>query len=261
MILSVDIGNTKTCLAVYADDVDAKLHSKVYLIFDTNKLISKEALQDYVRWRLSNKGVDFEDISVVCVSSVVPALSKTWAKFVEDTQAEFFLFNYELALKLINVSYPHPEEVADDFYCAAIAADRLYPGASIVVDFGTATNFSFIDSNSTFVGGIICPGIDLGMKALVSNASLIESFHPELPKHTIGQSSDEALQSGIVLGEAKRADGLIQAAIAEWDEKDPNIIFSGGYSKYLSSYSHYDVIVDKELVLKGVYIAYKELVA
>ncbi|MCF0104959.1 MAG: type III pantothenate kinase [Eggerthellaceae bacterium] len=258
MILAVDIGNTKTCLALYAEDGGDKLKSLQYFFYDTRKKISSGALKDYIFWRLGSKDVDFSEISAVSVTSVVPNLSVIWEKFVEGTSAEFFLCDYKHAGKLIGLNYPDPSEVGCDFYCAAIAADRIYDGAKVVVDFGTASNYIFVNSIHEFIGGIICPGIDLGRHALLDKASMLEHFEPKLPKRTIGRSSEGAMLSGIVLGEVKRADGLIDAAIEEWDEKSPTVIFTGGYCEYLVKYSKYKPFNDKELVLKGAYLCYME---
>ncbi|MCF0231720.1 MAG: type III pantothenate kinase [Enterococcus sp.] len=260
MVLAVDIGNTKTCLALYSSDTSNLLESQHYIFFNTKKNTSCASLKKKITWLLGTIGVDISQISAVCVCSVVPNLNNIWKNFVEETSAEFLLCDYQLIKQLIKIDYPIPEEVGADFYCAAIAANALYSGAKIIVDFGTATNFAFVNSRDEFVGGIICPGVDLSGDALLNKASLLDHFEPRLPKHVIGTSSQEALLSGIVLGEVKRADGLIEAAIEEWGEKQPNIIFTGGYCQHLLQYSRFSPVADKELVLKGAYLCFKKYV-
>lgn len=90
----------------------------------------------------------------------------------------------------------------------AVAARELFGSPVIVVDFGTATNIEVVDKQGRFLGGIIAPGVQTGAAALFSHATRLAAIDLIDPHHAIGRNTEEALQAGIVYGEADRADGL-----------------------------------------------------
>ena len=63
-----------------------------------------------------------------------------------------------------------------------IAAHALYEGDLIIIDFGTATTFDVVDYTGAYKGGIITPGINLSLDALVTAAARLPRIAIEAPK-------------------------------------------------------------------------------
>jgi type III pantothenate kinase len=96
--------------------------------------------------------------------------------------------------------YDNPKELGSDRIVNALAAYHLYGGPTIVVDFGTSTNFDIVSAKGEFVGGVLAPGIEISIDALASRAARLLKVELTRPRAVIGKSTVEALQSGILYG-------------------------------------------------------------
>src|SRR5690606_12533178 len=111
--------------------------------------------------------------------------------------------------RYIKMSYPNPREVGADRIVNAVSAIDRYGAPVIVIDFGTATTFCYIDENESYHGGLISPGINISMEALYSKASKLPKIEIMETEHIIGRSTVEAMQSGIYYGYVSLVDGII----------------------------------------------------
>ena len=111
--------------------------------------------------------------------------------------------------------YDNPKEVGSDRIVNALAAYHLYGGPSIVVDFGTSTNFDVVSAKGEFLGGVLAPGIEISIDALAARAARLLKVELTRPRSVIGKSTVEALQSGILYGFAGQIDGLVRRIEAE----------------------------------------------
>ncbi len=96
-----------------------------------------------------------------------------------------------------------------------------------MVDFGTATNIEVIDARGCFIGGIIAPGVETSASALFSHATRLAATELGAPPAPVGTSTEEAIQSGIVFGEAGRVDGLIERVFEQIGRRCP-VVATGG---------------------------------
>jgi type III pantothenate kinase len=133
------------------------------------------------------------------------------------------------------------------------------------VDFGTATNIEVINEAGEFIGGVLAPGMLTGASALINAASRLGAVEMTAPTHVIGRSSAEAMQSGIVLGEAARADGILSAIFKELAEgkgakgasaaapsvKKPFVVATGGLATTIAPHCTNIDIVEPDLTLIG----------
>ncbi|MEX7468037.1 type III pantothenate kinase, partial [Pseudomonas aeruginosa] len=71
----------------------------------------------------------------------------------------------------ISIDVDEPASLGADRAVNTIAAHALHPGDLIVIDFGTATTFDVVDYSGAYKGGIIAPGINLSLDALVTAAA------------------------------------------------------------------------------------------
>ncbi len=125
------------------------------------------------------------------------------------------------------ILYENPREVGADRMADAVGAYDLYPGASIVVDMGTATVFDVISAaKGEYVGGAIAPGVAISLDALYTHAAALRSVELVRPRSVIGRSTVESIQSGVLYGFAAQVDGIVERIFEEIGEV--TVIGTGG---------------------------------
>src|SRR5205814_8663744 len=95
------------------------------------------------------------------------------------------------------VRYDDPREVGPDRIANAVAARSRYGAPSIVVDFGTSTNFDVVSAAGEYVGGVLAPGVEVSMDALFDRAARLVKVDYVEPETVIAKSTVAALQSGL----------------------------------------------------------------
>jgi type III pantothenate kinase len=130
----------------------------------------------------------------------------------------------------VPVLMDNPREVGTDRIINALAASRLFPGPSIVVDFGTATTFDVVSAKGEYVGGAIAPGIEISLEALGRRGAQLRKVEMLRPRSVIAKNTVEALQSGILYGFASQVDGIVGRMTAELrlGPDDLEVIATGG---------------------------------
>ncbi len=251
MLLALDIGNTQTVIGLYSD-AKSEEPSHTWRI-----ATNRNAAADNVRIELlslfSYEDVRVEDIDAAAIASVVPALSLAWAEAIGKTLSIETLFcTVELAMSVgvFTTDYPNPREIGADRVADAIAARFVYEPPVVVVDFGTATNIEVIRGDGAFVGGIIAPGVHTSADALFSKATRLAAIDLATPPTFIGRSTEHAIQSGIVFGEAGRVDGLLEGIFRELGQK-AHVVATGGLAPTIAPYLHHEATIDPSLTLAG----------
>jgi type III pantothenate kinase len=151
----------------------------------------------------------------------------------------------------------NPKEVGADRIADAVAAYDLYKGPIVVVDFGTATTFEAISARGEYLGGAIFPGIDISLDALFARAAALRRVELVEPRHVIGRSTVESMQSGVVYGYTALVDGMVSRIEAELDEK-ANVISPGGLSGLITPLSSTIDHHEPWLTLHGLRLIYEK---
>jgi type III pantothenate kinase len=133
------------------------------------------------------------------------------------------------------ILYDNPKEVGADRIANSVAAFDLYGGPTIVVDFGTGTNFDLISANGEFIGGAIAPGIEISMDALFGRAAALRAVELIEPRNVIGKNTVESLQSGILYGFASLIDGMVRRFQKELG--DCTVVATGGLAQIVAPVS------------------------
>lgn len=211
MLLAVDVGNSNTVVGVFRGD-ELVRHWRV----------STEAERTPDEVALIFQGLlGFADLSFthnihgVVIASVVPTVTETFREMC----AGYFPFPpvvVEPGVRTgISLRHDNPREIGADRIANAVAAERLYGGPTIVVDFGTSTNFDAISRDGQFIGGVIAPGVHVSTEALVAKAARLPKVETLAPTSAIGRTTVAALQSGIVFGFAGQVDAIVTRVAAE----------------------------------------------
>ena len=223
MLLAIDVGNTQTVVGIYQD---GSLQYRWRVA--TNKSHTSDELRVKLVPLLASEGLKLDDVRGVALASVVPALTMAWcAAAYRMIGKDALVCSAETAGSLFEADYPNPHEIGADRVADAVAAKALYGAPVIVVDFGTATNMEVVDADGRFIGGVIAPGVETSASALFSHATKLGAIDLVDPHTAIGHNTEEAIQAGIVYGEADRVDGIIRRIFAQLGYETP-VVATGG---------------------------------
>ena len=249
MLLVLDVGNTNTTLGVY--DGQTLTHSW-RLTSERQRTVDEYGIM--CRTLLELAGLDFSAIDAIAISSVVPPLDFTLFKMAQVYFHIEPLF-VRAASAGIPVLYDDPNEVGADRIVNSVAALTKYGAPCIVVDFGTATTFDVISRAGEYLGGIICPGIQISADALFQRAARLRNTEIRRPEKLIGTNPTSSIQSGLYYGNIALVDGLLERMIEELGP-DTRVIATGGLAPLISRGSRLIETSDPDITLEGLRIIY-----
>lgn len=251
MLLTIDIGNTNTSLGVF-DGEKLAAHWRI----ETQPKRTADELGVLIRQLFEFSEIDYQKISAIIISSVVPPLDLAFQKAFEKyfkLEAIISDSTFDFGLK---IKYNPPSGVGADRLVAASAANFKYGKPCIVCDFGTATTIDAINSESEFLGGTIAPGMKVLADALFEKTSKLPKVEIKKPETVIGNSTVYSIQSGIYFGYIGLVDGIVRRMIAELAEK-PKVVATGGLANLIAENSETIEIVDDFLMLEGLRLIYE----
>lgn len=251
MLLAINANNTNTVFAVWDGD---RLEGAWRTSTDV-----KRTADEYVVWLdhlLSLGGLSRNRISGAIVASVVPEANFNLDKLCKDYCASMPLMVGEATVELgVKALVERPEEVGADRLVNTVAVHDRYPGAAIVVDFGTATTFDVVDEDGNYRGGVIAPGINLSLHALEAAAAKLPSVPICRTSKVIGTSTVACMQSGIFWGYVGLIEGLVTRIKAEFGAP-MRVIATGGLAPLFENSSPMIEKVDGTLMLWGLRLVY-----
>jgi type III pantothenate kinase len=243
VLLAVDVGNTQTMFGTY-EGAELTEHWRVA----TERSKSGDELGALYRSFL-----DLSRVSGICLSSVVPQLTRSYEEFAERYTGAELLQVGPGAKTGIPIRYDDPRDVGPDRIANSVAAVERYGAPCIVVDFGTSTNFDVVSEEAEYIGGVLAPGIEISMDALAARAARLRKVDFIEPESVIGKTTVAALQSGVVYGFAGQVDGIVDAIRGELGSK-ARTIATGGLAALIAPHSRTIERVDLFLTLEGLRI-------
>ena len=255
MILCIDIGNTNTVLGL----ADAGAITKSWRI-RTDPRITSDELFITVNHLFAIHGIDIKIISDVIISCVVPPVLHAYENFTKTyLNISSIIVDHSMNIG-IKVVYPNPSEIGTDRLLTAAAAWYKFGTALVIIDFGTATTFDYVNGNGEYIGGVISPGIMISAEALFSHASKlprVEIFKAPSPS-IIATDTVNAISSGIIYGYAGLVDSIV-ARMKKEKKETTTVVATGGFATLISRLSESIDDVDELLLLKGLVLVHKEI--
>ncbi len=246
MLLAIDVGNTQTVIGLYE-----KRRLRHMWRVATNKVHTSDELRLKVNPLLESENITVGDVTGAALASVVPTLTSAWVVALKRLIGrDPVVCSASSAQDLFEACYANLLEIGADRVADAVAARALYGAPVVVVDFGTATNIEVIDKDGRFIGGVIAPGLETSASALFSHATKLAATELVDPRTAIGGSTVQAIQAGIVYGEADRVDGLLDRIFDQLGYTAP-VVATGGLAGRLVSVMRTPTRVNKELTLEG----------
>jgi type III pantothenate kinase len=231
MLLTIDAGNTQTVVGLFRD-ADLVDHWRIATVADR----TSDELALMVQQFLGFHGFSFDaSITGVAISSGVPRVTAE-LRTMTERYFGFPALILEPGVRTgMPILYDNPKEVGADRIANAVGAYDLYGGPSIVVDFGTATTIEAVSDKGEYLGGALFPGVEISMDALFERAAGLRRVELTEPKHVIGKSTTESIQSGTIYGFSAQVDGLVDRFVAELGPCE--VIATGGLAEPIIPHS------------------------
>jgi type III pantothenate kinase len=241
MLLAIDAGNTQTVFGLFEG---AELRERFRV--GTNHSHTADELAVLLR-----SLVDLETVEGAVLCSSVPQLVSEYEGFAERWAGVGLLVLGPGVSTGMPIRYDDPREVGPDRIANAVAARERHGAPSVVVDFGTSTNFDVVSEAGEFAGGVLAPGIEISMDALFARAARLPKVPFVAPERVISQTTVSALQSGLVYGFAGQVDAIVDRIREELGAPDAPVVATGGLAELIAPHSRTISTVDPELTLQG----------
>jgi len=251
LIFVFDVGNTNIVLGVY-DKEELKHHWRI----ETNRHRTEDEFGMIVKNLFDHVQLSFSDIDGIIISSVVPPIMFSLERMC---QKYFHIKPLVVGPGIktgLDIKYENPREVGADRIVNAVAAIHEYGSPLVIVDFGTATTYCYINEHNQYMGGAIAPGIGISTEALYSRAAKLPRIEISRPDDVVGKNTVSAMQAGILYGYVGQVEGIVKR-MKDKSKVTPKVIATGGLANLIAEESDIIDAVDPFLTLKGLQLIYK----
>jgi type III pantothenate kinase len=250
MVLAVDIGNSNIVLGCFENE---QIHFIERLSTNQNSTVLEYTV-------LIKNILELNDLSHLSfqggiISSVVPSVTNTVREaMIRLTKKPVMVVGPGIRTGL-KIMLDNPAQLGSDRVADAVAAVHEYPCPLIIIDMGTATTISAIDRDKNFLGGMIIPGLRVSLDSLTTRTSQLPKISLDPPKKVIGSNTVDCMKSGIIYSTAASIDGVVERIEEEMGEQC-TVISTGGLARKIIPYCKRDIIIDDQLLLKGLMLIY-----
>ncbi len=251
MILAIDIGNSNIVLGCI-DGGEILFEARMA----TDHIKTSDQYTVEMKNMLDLFGIRLPSIEGTIISSVVPPVMNSVRTAVAKlTKKPCYTVGPGLKTGL-NIKIDNPAQAGSDLIVAAVAAIDAYGKPLIIIDMGTATTMTVIDRTGSFIGGSIHPGVKISLEALTHGTAQLPGISLDKPKHVIGRNTVDSMQSGMMLGTAAMLDGMIERIEAELGY-GTTVVATGGIARFVVPMCKREIILDRNLLLKGLDLLYR----
>lgn len=253
MILTIDVGNTNITCGVFDGDSLAatfRITTKMPRTSDEYGMLLGNLLE-----RNEIQGTDIQD-AILCsvVPNVMHSLQGALIKYFHITPIVV-----EAGIRTgIRIVTPNPQQIGADRIADAVGAYEIYGGPVLVIDFGTATTYDFVDESGAFLGGITAPGIRISARALWEDAAKLPEIEIKKPASILGKDTTTSMQSGLVYGQIGQLEYIVRRVKEEVGLDNVKTIVTGGLGRIIANETDAIDVYDPNLTLKGIQLVYKK---
>lgn len=252
MILAIDIGNTNIVTGCIKD---GKILFRERL--STNHTATKLEYSAIFKTAFEMYSINSGEIDGAIISSVVPSVTGVVKDSIETLCGTQVMVVGPGIKTGISIVIDNPAQLGSDLVVDAVAGVSEYSVPQIIIDMGTATTITAIDREKRFLGGAIMPGVRVSHDALIDRTSQLPKIALEKPKKVIGSNTIDCIKSGIIYGNAGAIDGIIDRYREELGG-DCTVIATGGLAKVIAPLCKNEIIIDEDLLLKGLMLIYEK---
>jgi type III pantothenate kinase len=255
MLLAIDAGNTNVVFALLEG---REIKARWRIATDPRRTADEYAV--WLHQLLELQGLGKDDVKAVIIGTVVPrALHNLQVLASKYFGVEALVAGQDGVPYGIELDVVEPKTVGADRALNAIAAHSLHKGDLIVIDFGTATTFDVVDSSGAYKGGIIAPGINLSLDALVNAAAKLPRIAIQAPadnKSVIGRTTEDQMHIGIFWGYVTMIEGLV-TRLREEIGRPVKVISTGGLAILFNDHTSVFDAIEPDLTITGLGLLYE----
>ena len=254
MLLAIDAGNTNVVFALVEDGT---IRARWRIATDPRRTADEYAV--WLSQLLNLEGYDRTQVTGVIIATVVPRalhnLQTLARKYFDSEPVIAGQAPVEWGMQL---DVLEPKSVGADRAVTMIAAHARHPGDLIVIDFGTAATFDVVDYTGAYKGGIIAPGINLSLDALVTAAAKLPRIAIEAPSDTsvIGRDTVTQMHIGIYWGYVAMIEGLVARMKAEVG-RPCTVVATGGLAVLFEQHTDAFDAIEPDLTIQGLAILWE----
>ena len=252
MLLAIDIGNTNIVIGCMKDD---EIVFKARIA--TDRLRTSDQYGVEIKNMIEAFGVNLKEIDDCIISSVVPPVFNSVRTGVLKIIGKQPMVVSPGLKTGLNIHVDVPSQVGSDRIVIAVAALAEYEAPLILMDLGTATTIEVVEPDNRYVGGVIFPGVMVSLDALTSRAAQLPGISLDKPKAVIGKNTVDCMRSGMMYGTAAMIDGIIERIEEELGHK-ATIVATGGLARFITPLCKREIILERDLLLKGLNIIYNK---
>ncbi|MDQ2621591.1 MAG: type III pantothenate kinase [Actinomycetota bacterium] len=246
------MGNTQTHVGAFRGDQLSE-----HWRFQTRAGATSDELAERLTGLMELRGLGFDDLDGLVVSSVVPPLGQEYGRLTGSYLKDIDCLVVGPGIRTgMSIEIDNPVEVGADRLVNAIAAYEQVGDVCVGVDFGTGINFDAVSADGAYLGGAIAPGVEISLTALTERAARISRIDIGEPKAAIGTNSRSAIQSGVLYGFAGLVDGIARRINDELGGR-ATFIATGGYASVIVPHTETLNRIDDLLTLKGLRIIHE----
>jgi type III pantothenate kinase len=253
MILAIDVGNTNLVFAL-VDGSEIKARWRIA----TDARRTADQYSVWLHQLLELEGYSRADVEGVIIGTVVPRalhnLEVLSEKYFHKTP---LIAGQGAAAWPLQLDVDEPQNVGADRALNAIAAHAKYAGELLVIDFGTATTLDVVGPTGAYTGGIIAPGINLSLDALVNAAAKLPRIAIEVPdtNSVVGRTTQSQMLIGIYWGYVAMLEGLTERIKSEVG-RPLTVIATGGLATLFDKHTKVFDAIEPDLTIQGLRLLY-----
>ncbi|RYD53744.1 MAG: type III pantothenate kinase [Sphingomonadales bacterium] len=260
MLLAIDAGNTNVVFALVASEGEGagEIRARWRIATDPRRTADEYAV--WLSQLLTLEGYEMASVTGVIVATVVPrALHNLQVLSSKYFKSDALIAGQGSVPWGFQLDVEEPQNLGADRALNAIAAHAGHPGDLIVIDFGTAATFDMVDYTGAYKGGIIAPGINLSLDALVTAAAKLPRIAIEAPKgnlSVIGRNTVDQMHIGIYWGYVAMIEGLVARMKAEVG-RPLKVIATGGLAVLFEKHTNVFDAIEPDLTIQGLWMLWK----
>ncbi len=253
MLLAIDIGNTKITLGLFDQE-----ELVTTFRMTTRQTQTSDEYGIILCSLIEHKKYGVEDVDAVIIASVVPDIMHSFGSAIIKYFGIKPLVVSSGIKTGLKIKTDNPRQIGPDRIVDAVAAYNTYGGPVIVVDFGTATTYDYVDETGTYLYGVTVPGIRTAARSLSEKAAMLPEIEIVKPKSILAKETITSMQAGIVYGYIGQTEYIIQKMKEELGLEEVQVVATGGLGNIIAKETDIIKVYNPTLTLEGLRMIYEK---